>query len=223
MTGPEPQIIGDFSLHAGGRHSVESRIAFHLRERWLIPCLVGFQRRYPEIDVHLFTTTNPADLLREDADISIHCRAGDCPGYSAQFLITNRIFPVASPGFLASSKITSADDLADMVLIRVDAPPRMANWELWLEAHNLTGLTRKAWQGYSNSTHAIEAATAGLGIAITHTTFVTDSFANGLLVTLFDQGTVDRDGDHYLVHRTAASDVTRIAKFVRWLSQPLEF
>lgn len=186
-------------------------------QRWLIPRLIDFQQRHPEIDVQLITTSEPARLLREDADISIRCGCGKWDGFNSKFLVANRIFPVASPAFLKACPVRSLKDLRTTVLIRVDASPRAADWPRWLEVHGDGSVEPKAWQTYANSTHALEAATAGLGIAMAHTPFVADSLASGRLIRPFSGECPDADGDYYLVYRAQREVPPRIQSFVGWL------
>jgi LysR family transcriptional regulator, glycine cleavage system transcriptional activator len=200
----------------------ENRITIALlatfAQRWLIPRLLGFQQQYPHFDVHLMTTSSPADLDRPDADVSIRCGSGQWPGCKSEFLAPNRIFPVASPGYLRGLSIKKVADLRKATCIRVDAPPRDRDWSRWLSIAGGEAISPKAWQNYSNSTHAMEAATAGLGVAMAHSPFVTDSLSSGRLVKLFDHECDDTDGDYYLVYKATADVPRRIRQFCDWLT-----
>ncbi len=186
-------------------------------QRWLIPRLIGFQQKHPEIDVQLMTTSNPANLIREDADLAIRSGSGIWDGCESRFLVANRIFPVASPSFLEAHPLNSPSDLRTAVLIQVDAPPRANDWRRWLEAEGMDAIEPLRWQSYANSTHALEAATAGLGVAMAHTPFVADSIASGRLVRPFDGDCQDTEGDYYLVCRTRQEVPTRIRLFIDWI------
>lgn len=186
-------------------------------QRWLIPRLVGFQQKYPDIDVRLLTTSQPSDLIREDVDLSIRCGDGSWPGHSSEFLVANRIFPVASAAFLKSCPLKNTKDLRNAVLIRVAAPPRDQDWLYWLEAAGAGALKPKAWQTYSTSTQALEAATAGMGVAMAHTPFVMDSLTSGRLIKPFAQDYPDAQGDYFLVSRKQRDAPRRIKLFRKWL------
>ena len=185
-------------------------------QRWLIPRLADFQQRHPELDVRLMTTSTPSDLERGDVDVSIRCGTGAWMGFTSELLLANRIFPVASPRYLAALPLRAPQDLARATCIRVDAAPRDADWPRWLGAAAVPDLVPKSWQDYANSTHAMEAATAGLGIAMAHAPFAADSLAAGRLVKPFATECDDTDGDYYVVHRSA--DVPRrVRQFRDWL------
>ena len=186
-------------------------------QRWLIPRLLGFQQRFPNIDVQLIATSSVADLNRPDADVSIRCGSGAWPGYNCEFLAANRIFPVASPSYLRRVPLETIADLRKATCIRVEAPPRNNDWFCWLDSAGIADLSPKSWQSYSNSTHAMEAATAGLGVAMAHSPFVADSVASGRLVRLFDHDWRDSDGDYYVVYKDLKDTPRRILQFRDWL------
>jgi len=186
-------------------------------QRWLIPRLIGFQNAHPKIDVRLMTTSAPTDLNRDDVDLSVRCGEGSWPGHDSQFLVDNRIFPIASPAYLENNNLRDADDLRQAVLIRVDTPPRDGDWALWLDAVGAAKLEPRAWQTYATSTQALEAATAGLGVAMGHTPFVIDSLSSGRLVKPFEFELPDEDGDYFLVFKRDRDQPRRIRLFRNWL------
>jgi LysR family glycine cleavage system transcriptional activator len=207
-----------FQAHS---RQIENRLTVALlatfAQRWLIPRLLGFQQRFPHVDVQLIATSSPADLGRPDADVSIRCGSGNWPGHSSEFLAANRIFPVASPDYLQRVSLKRVVDLRKGTSIRVEAPPRDNDWLRWLDSADVNDLSPKAWQNYSNSTHAMEAATAGLGVAMAHSPFVTDNIASGRLAKLFAHDCDDTDGDYYIVCKTTADTPRRILQFRDWL------
>jgi LysR family glycine cleavage system transcriptional activator len=205
----------DGARHAANRLTISLLASF--AQRWMIPRLIGFQNSHPEIDVRLMTTSQPTDLDRKDVDLSIRCGDGSWPGHDSELVISNRIFPVASPAFVENHALQEVGDLRDVVLIQVDNPPRNRDWKLWLAAAGAPGLQPKAWQSYATSTHALEAATAGLGVAIGHTPFVVDSLASARLVKPFDCEFRDQDGDYFLVFKRQTSEPQRIKLFRDWL------
>ncbi len=186
-------------------------------QRWLIPRLIGFQNAHPRIDVRLLTTSVPTDLNRDDVDLSIRCGDGAWPGHDSKFLIDNRIFPIASPAFLESNPLRDVGDLRNAVLIRVDMPPRDGDWARWLDAVGAVDLEPRAWQTYATSTQALEAATAGLGVAMGHTPFVIDSLSSGRLVKPFEFEQRDDDGDYFLAFKRSRDEPRRIRLFRNWL------
>ena len=188
-----------------------------LAQRWLIPRLIGFQSQHPEIDIRLLTTSQPIDLVRDDVDVSIRCGAGRWAAHDAEFLVPNRVFPVASKAYLETCPLKAVTDLQAAVLIRVEAPPRDKDWTNWLTDAGVPDLQPRSWQTFSTSTQALEAATAGMGVAMAHTPFVMDSLSADRLRTPFTMEHADVEGDYFLVYRKAAKLPARIALFRQWL------
>jgi LysR family glycine cleavage system transcriptional activator len=156
------------------------------------------------------------DLAREDVDLSIRAGAGRWPGCRADFLIENRIFPVASPALLARRPVRGPADLRGHVLLQVEAEPRDRDWQRWLGAAGVPTLEPRGWLTFASSSHALEAAIAGLGVAIGHTPFVIDGLAAGRLIAPLALE-VSGEGDFFLVAARAKADRRKIANFRDWL------
>ncbi|MEZ5667482.1 MAG: LysR substrate-binding domain-containing protein [Alphaproteobacteria bacterium] len=187
-----------------------------LAQRWLIPRLAGFQEAHPEIEARLLTTSRPEDVVREDVDLSIRCGRGRWRGMRADFLMANGIGLAASPALVAERPVRSPADLAGHALIRIDAAPRDRDWAAWLDAAGVAGLQPRRWLTFSTSAQAVEAAIAGLGIAISHQPFVADAIAASRLVRPLPLTVPDPDGDFYLV-AARDDDSRKVRAFRRWL------
>ena len=185
-------------------------------QRWLIPRLAGFQRAHPDLEVRLLTTSRLVDLAREDVDLSIRAGSGRWPGCRADFLIENQIFPVASPALLARRPVRRAADLEHQVLLRVEAEPRDRDWQRWLAAAGVPALAPRGWLTFASSSHALEAAIAGLGVAIGHTPFVIDGLAASRLAAPLALQ-LGGEGDFYLVAARDQAERRKIARFRDWL------
>jgi LysR family glycine cleavage system transcriptional activator len=197
-------------------HIVTVAVLATFAQRWLIPRLVGFQDAHPEVEVRLLTTSRLAELEREDVDLSIRVGDGRWPGLRSERLMCNEAFPVASPGLLARRPLRRAEDLARHVLLRVDAAPRDADWPRWLDLAGIPGLQPVSWLTFANSAQALEAAVAGLGIAIGHTGFVADALAAGRLAAPLAEKLADL-GACYLVSRRTLREDAGSAQFRGWL------
>ena len=148
-------------------------------QRWLIPRLASFQERYPDIEIRLLATSRLADLFRDDVDITLRFGDGRWTGVVSELLMPNDMFPVASPTLLTRRPLTTVDDLAGHVLIVVETEPRDRDWRTWLAAAGAAGLRFGRSLTFATSSHALDAAVAGLGVAIGHRPFVTDDLAAG--------------------------------------------
>jgi LysR family transcriptional regulator, glycine cleavage system transcriptional activator len=184
-------------------------------QRWLIPRLAGFQAAHPEIEIRLLATSQIADLWREDVDLSIRPGARKRARARSDFLIANDLFPVAAPALLERQPVRAAADLAAQVLLRVEAAPRDQDWPRWLAAAGVPQLQPRSWLPFASSSHALEAAIAGLGVAIGHTPFVVDALDAGRLVAPLEHRIAD-DG-YYLVATRDQADSRKVRSFRSWL------
>jgi LysR family transcriptional regulator, glycine cleavage system transcriptional activator len=184
-------------------------------QRWLIPRLAGFQEAHPEIEVRLLATSRIADLWREDVDLSIRPGDGSWRGARSDFLVANDLFPVASPALLERQPVREPADLAAQVLIRVEAEPRDQDWPRWLAAAGVRELRPRGWLPLASSSHAIEAAIAGLGVAIGHTPFVVDALDAGRLVAPL-ACRIAEDG-YFLVAARDKAESRKVRRFRSWL------
>ena len=184
-------------------------------QRWLIPRLAGFQAAHPEIEIRLLATSRITDLWRDDVDLSIRPDAGKRGRARSDFLVANDLFPVASPALLERQPVRRPADLAAQVLLRVEAEPRDQDWPRWLAAAGVPQLQPRGWLPFASSSHALEAAIAGLGVAIGHTPFVVDALEAGRLAAPLERR-IENDG-YYLVATAERADSRRVRHFRSWL------
>jgi LysR family glycine cleavage system transcriptional activator len=184
-------------------------------QRWLIPRLTGFQEAYPEIEIRLLAASRLADLWRDEVDLSIRPAPGSRGHARGDFLIANDLFPVASPSLLERRSIRRTADLATHVLLRVEAAPRDQDWPRWLAAAGMPQLRPRGWLPFASSSHALEAAIAGLGIAIGHTPFVVDALDAGRLVAPLEPKI--EDDAYHLVARADRANDRKVRSFRSWL------
>ena len=207
---------GELRPAGDGERVVSVVVLATLAQRWLIPRLAGFQEAAPDIEVRLVTTSRLEDLARADVDLAIrmgHVGAGDG---RADPLIDNQAFPVASPALLARRPLGLPRDLAAHVWIRVTAPPRDEDWPRWLRLAGTPGLAPRAWLDFASSAQALEAAVAGLGIAVAHTPFVVDALAEGRLVAPLAIH-LDENGPCHLVTTPGRAARAGVVHFRDWL------
>ena len=91
--------------------------------RWLIPRWPALYEAFPDIDVQLTTTLNPADFEEQGFDISIYVapKGSTRRGYNIDKLFDVTTYPVCSPGL--AEKIKSPEDLAHVKLLHEKPSP----------------------------------------------------------------------------------------------------
>jgi len=144
-----------------------------------LPELTGPPRNW---DVNLQPTLSHPDLSRAEADAEIvYADVVDSRGaLMAEALVRPRVFPVASPAYLARyPAITCVADLANATLIHEESTDQ---WERWFELAGVSDLPPLRGQRLWHAHLAIEAARLGQGIAIGNDVLVDDDLRAGALV-----------------------------------------
>ncbi len=189
-----------------------------LATRWLIPRLPDFQARHPAIAVRLATTPSPAVALADDVDLAIRTGDGVWPGCEAVRLMPDSLAPVASPALLARLPLGAPADLARHTLLVVTTAPRDRDWPRWLEAAGLPGDGGGRRLALNSSSEALEAAKAGLGVALAHRPFADDDLAAGRLAEPLAL-TIEGDGAYWAVCRKEDAAEPRVGAFSAWLRE----
>ncbi|MFD2206557.1 LysR substrate-binding domain-containing protein [Kiloniella antarctica] len=155
-------------------------------QRWLIPRLPDLQERYPDVDLRLITRSKIEDLNQGGVDLIIKPEQRDQALKSASFLMGDEARIVMSPDLQKRKPVVSVADLEGHFLIKVDEVPRDQDWARWFAEASLDSLEPRGWHVFSNSSHALEAAVAGVGVAIGHWPMVMDATRSGRLVCPID-------------------------------------
>lgn len=151
-----------------------------LLTRWLIPRVSGFQ--HPDSTaLKLVAAGGPVRFHRDGIDLAI--RRDDFPrpqGILAQELITELVGPVCTPSL--GAELSTPADLQRQVLLHTRTRPDA--WQRWLENHKITIADQRS-QTFEHFYIALEAATAGIGVAVASRLMVVDALASGVLVAPF--------------------------------------
>ncbi|MCL2892517.1 LysR substrate-binding domain-containing protein [Brenneria tiliae] len=152
--------------------------------RWLIPRLSRFRQKHPNITVHLAERMEPFVLAGSGFDAAIHFEHPAWTGMRTHHLLNEVLVPVCHPELLRGGEgINSLDTLPRL--------HRRQNPEAWQRYSQETGisLTNPAI-GARFDLHAmlIEAALAGLGVALVPRLYVETELALGRLVAPWPEG-----------------------------------
>jgi LysR family glycine cleavage system transcriptional activator len=185
--------------------------------KWLIPRLDRFSRVNPNILITLATRAKPFDFDAEEMDAAIHYGDGDkdWPGVLCDRLVGGEVVPVCSPTYLATHpSLNSIHDIRSHVLLQQTTRPD--KWNEWLTASNVQGVNAWAGPGFEHNYMIMQAAAAGLGVALLPRLLVADDIAVGRLVIPFD--TKYQSNDAYcLVYPAVKGTDPRLEVFRRWL------
>jgi LysR family glycine cleavage system transcriptional activator len=208
---------------ARDRRAVELHIAVTptFAIRWLVPRLGRFHARHPEVAVHIATTTKPVDLARDAVDAALQFGKPPWRGLTPHLLFMEDVFPVCRPGLLATPKRARAASLDPHALRRhtlLHTSARRDDWANWLKAAGIGTAEIDPSRGlvFDITTMAIDAAEAGMGVAITREAQVTDALRAGRLIAPFRRDLLRGEGCYFLT-LPRRRDEPPIAAFREWL------
>lgn len=173
--------------HAGERVLVVS-VAPSFASRWLIPRLERFNARWPEIELRLLATRRMVDFATENVDVAVRYGAGSYAGLHVERLRCESVVAVAHPRLAAS--IREPADLAAATLLRnsgMSWDATFPEWPAWLAASGVVPRKPLRLREFEEANFLIDAALAGLGVALVWKTLVAEDLAAGRLVALFEE------------------------------------
>lgn len=151
--------------------------------RWLTPRLARFITQHPEISVNLTTRTEPFDFRLDTVDAAIHFGLPEWPGARLDFLMEEQLVPACSPAFREQLGGDNPAGLLGVPLLHLVSRPDA--WERWFAG---AGVDPGEVRGmlFDQFTPIIEAARAGLGVALLPKALTTREFERGELVQPVD-------------------------------------
>jgi len=184
--------------------------------RRLIPFLPDFRARHPDIVINFISRIGMPDFDREQIDIAVLFGNGDWNGLEAQRLEGEDMVPICSPGLIANMDHTpKPDDLRQFSLLHIATRPN--GWRDWLKAANLEGIDGENGPKFEHFTMAMQAAIAGLGVALLPTFAIGDEMANGRIIAPF--GPPRASPYHYFAACPQSRVRTpKIRAFMKWLA-----
>ena len=177
-----------------------------LAMRWLIPRIAGFKPANP-FNVVILAAGGAVDFRRQAIDIAI--RRNDFhwgAGVYAERLADERIGPVRKPGLAEQGK-------------RLHTSTRPKAWEQWRQAGgHMADAQGEAW--FEHFYLSIQAALAGMGVAIASELMVKDDIAQGILQA--PDGFLQDGSSYYLLSETPLEADERKLQFLHWVQSQMQ-
>ncbi len=150
-----------------------------LADRWLVPKLAGFVERAPHVTIDIAVRLDRVDLDTEpfDAVIQRGPVEPDTPGVLPLF--GEELIVVAAPSLLAGRQSLDDDHLAELPLLQQSTRPTL--WLEWFQAAGIDPRTTLRGHRFEQFSMLIEAAAAGMGVALVPRLLVGRELASGRL------------------------------------------
>ncbi len=183
--------------------------------RWLVPRLSGFLSSHPTIEINLISKIRPFDFDVETAHVAIHFGQPEWPRAHCEYLMEETDIAVCAPALIGSDRrLLRLEEFGGHTLIQHTTRPHL--WREWLT--DAGGPTAKALAGprFEYYSLVIEAAVAGIGIAVLPEILIRSELQRGLLVRAHEHAYVCNE-KYFAVYPEKFEDNINIRDFIAWL------
>lgn len=191
-----------------------------LLARWFIPRLDRLNRELPELRLQLSASEGELDPRRSGVDATLWFAEPPWPADMQVFeLAAERIGPVLSPRYAQFAALHQAPAAALLGEPLLHTSSRPQAWPSWAASNGLDSSALKLGQGFEHLYYLLEAAAAGLGVAIAPQQLVADDLTAGRLVAPW--GFVETSA-RLALWVPIRSRNNRAERLAQWLRQELE-
>jgi len=198
--------------------SLRVNLSSSLAHAWLLPRLVDFQTRHPEVEV-LLTTVSDMDVTEADDGCDLMIRRSDPklrrPGFSDCFLFANQVIAVCSPDMPNVEHLKTASDLQHARLLHYAGLPEA--WQYWFYHAQVQAVESLPGPYYEEFFLLIQAAANGLGVALAPQVAVRSDIEQRKLRPLFPQ--IVLEGPPFVCIYRTEPHRPELTAFVQWLCE----
>ncbi len=183
--------------------------------RWMIPRLQALQRDLPGLTLHL--SAHEGDPMPDPEGLDAALLLGRAPwpaGWEVHALAPERIGPVLSPRFADAPVLAGAAPAALLEQALLHTVSRPQAWPTWAERHGLAPAALRYGTAFEHLYYLLEAAVAGIGVAIAPQPLVADDLASGRLLAPWG---FTETGGHWALCTPSGQADDRIAPLAAWL------
>ena len=183
-------------------------------QQWMLPRLERFRSAHPEIDLHLHTSDQPVDFVREDFHAAVRFGKGGYAHLHCEKVLDEWVVPVCSPTLYRKfGPLRDADDLRRYPLLHSVSEP----WTMWLfdgRSSQQAGALRGAV--FDASVAVVRMAVQGAGLVLARWSLVADEIAAGLLVRANPRALPLEEG-YWLVCPVRCQALPAVKAFMEWI------
>ncbi|MCU0867525.1 MAG: transcriptional regulator GcvA [Planctomycetes bacterium] len=183
--------------------------------RWLIPRFPSFVQRHPDVQVNFTTRLQPFDFAGEDLDAAIHYGENHWPGARLDLLMDEEVVLVCSPGYRKKAKLDTPADLRRAVLLQMATRPQA--FEHWLREKGIAGVDGRRGPRFEHHQMVLQAAIAGLGLAVLPTFACDEELAQGKVVEAFADSRLATGKGYYFAYPERRALLPALRAFRGWL------
>jgi DNA-binding transcriptional LysR family regulator len=185
-----------------------------MASRWLVPRMSEFLERNPDIHFNMMPLRTEVDLEDQELDVAVLRGRGAWPNALSFELVIEKVAVVAAPSLIDPAEEQAPEDHVNY--LKIQNAHRPDSWLRWLEAKQLEHKGPISGPRFSQSTMVIEAALAGLGLAVLPTFLIQDHLEQGRLHLPFGPA-VPSGFSYYVVYPERQSVSKPVLNFRDWI------
>ena len=221
----------DLMSHQGLGGTLKLGVVPTFATRWLLPRLHRFNEKYPEITIHLETSTKPFLFSEQIFDAAIYAgtpaQVENWPGTTAHFLMQEDVVAVCSPilirkffpdliqNQLPSTLDLSPEQLSQLPLLQQTTRP--AIWKEWFDSLAYNAPYAMEGQRHELFSMLAVAATHHLGVALIPQMLIEKELSRGELM-IVSSHKLSGSRCYYFVYAEQPHNPIML-KFIEWLEQ----
>ncbi|MGV8959285.1 MAG: LysR family transcriptional regulator [Stenotrophomonas sp.] len=187
--------------------------------RWMIPRLQSLQQALPQLTLHLAAQQGDFTPRLEGMDAALLLGQAPWPaGWTVHVLAPERIGPVLSPSLAQAGAWRGESPAALLQCNLLHTASRTQAWPIWAQANGLDPAQLRYGTGFEHLYYLLEAAVAGIGVAIAPEPLVAEDLASGRLIAPW--GFIETAG-HWALCAPAGKNDARVDALAQWLRSQL--
>ena len=186
--------------------------------QWLSPRIAQLRQLLPGVALRIVASDDYAESLGGDVQVAVMHGNGQWPGFHSRQLFAEEVFPVCSPDYPHEH---AREDWAGWLLQAqlidlVDSHWNWMNWRLWLGGHDIDEPLANRNLHINSYPLVIDAACAGIGVALGWVGLVDELLAQGRLVRPIEQS-LETELGYYFICRENLRDDEAVQQLEDWL------
>jgi DNA-binding transcriptional LysR family regulator len=214
------EMIGDMTQRLQQRqnlHRLSVRVSLQtFAMQWLIPRLHKFREKYPELELDITTSLNPADLTVDSVDVFIS-RGNDFP----EKFCVEKILDETLVAVRAASLSSNDKEFSEFTETRIVGEIRDNLWPQWAAAAGFEISANDKILRLEFYYLAVQAALSGLGTLVVPKCLVDQELKSGLLKKVSDVE-VNSGESYYMIYKKEFAEKEKVRVFQQWLKDEIE-
>ncbi len=186
-----------------------------LASRWLVPRMKDFLSRHPDLRFNMLPLRSETDIEDQNLDVAVMRGRGAWPNMVTSQLIVENVAVVAAPSLIAPGAELPLDH--HNRYLKIQNAHRPDSWLRWMEAKRAEHQGPISGPRFSQTTMVIEAALAGIGLAVLPVFMIEDHLESGRLHLPFGSA-VPSGFSYYLVYPERRGVSKSVLRFRDWIA-----